>query len=222
MAGAITGAVYHVAIPGAEAGGSGNANDDVLTLTTLQDQDGKRLRIFRDSERLCQETPLNDLPAPGGWIASYRLNQITDHVGGSAVSHSMAWVHQWKLQASDCSAIEPMEWNKTLDLMLCVDQLVAADLCSAEMIYRNFQRLEDRLKGKMRASLDAAAGSFWFCFASTASGCAGLVIDPRLLKFFGEQAAQQLLTAMEPRKARREMAPRRAKKKTRDKECPTQ
>ena len=130
----------------------------------------------------------------------------------------MAWVHQWKPQTSDCSAIEPMEWNKTLDLMLCVDQLVAADLCSAEMIYRNFQRLEDRLKGKMRASLDAAAGSVWFCFASAASGCAGLVIDPRLLKFFGKQAAQQLLTTLEPRKARREMAPRRAKKKTRDKE----
>ena len=36
LAGAITGAVYHVAIPGAGAGGSGNANDDVLTLTTLQ------------------------------------------------------------------------------------------------------------------------------------------------------------------------------------------
>ena len=90
--------------------------------------------------------------------------------------------------------------------MLCVDQVDAVNLCSAELICRNLQRLEDRYKDKILSSLDGAAGSDSLCFTSTTSGYAGLLIDPKLRKFFGDQAAQQSMIAKEQRKAREERA----------------
>ena len=87
-----------------------------------------------------------------------------------------------------------------------MDELDAVNLFSAELICRNLPRLEDRFKDKILSSLDGAAGSDSLCFASTTSGYAGLLLDPKLQKFFGDQAAQQSLIAKEHRKAREERA----------------
>jgi hypothetical protein len=87
------------------------------------------------------------------------------------------------------------------------------------MIIRNLQRLEDRHKDKILAQLDASAGSDSLCFTATTSGYAGLLIDPKLQKFFGDQAAQMSLVAKEQRKAREERAlQRKSGKKDKDKD----
>ena len=55
---------------------------------------------------------------------------------------------------------------------------------------------------KMLSFSDAAAGSGSPCFTSTSFGCGGLLIDPKLLRFPQDQAAQQSLIATERRAAR--------------------
>ena len=163
--------------------------------------------------KACSTTALSDFPLPGERSTPFMLNRLADHLGGSAVAHSSSWARQCKFQPTDYPAIEHLEWSKTLDLLLCVDQLDAFNLCSAELIVRNLQRIEDRFKDKILAQLDSASGSDSLCFTSTTTGFAGLLIDPKLHKHFGDQAAQQAQIAKEQRKVREERALTRKKTK---------
>ena len=101
--------------------------------------------------------------------------------------------------------------------MLSVDQLDGFNLVSSELVCRNLQRLEERYREKLLGSSDGASGSS--VFTSTSFGVAGSLVDPKLTKFFGDQAAQEGAIAKGLRKAReeRELA-RKHKKKTKDKD----
>ena len=104
-----------------------------------------------------------------------------------------------------------MEWSKTLEYMLSIDQLDAMNSVSAELIVRNLQRLEERYREKLVGTLDVSSSSS--CFTSVFGGINGSLIDPKLSKFFGDQAAQEGLVAKEHRKAREERELLRKQKK---------
>ena len=103
--------------------------------------------------------------------------------------HSVTWARACKFQATDYPAIEHMEWSKTLEYMLPIDQLDAMNLVSAELIVSNLQRLEERYREKLVGTMDVPSCSS--CFTSVVGGINGSLIDPKLSKFFGDQAAQE-------------------------------
>ena len=107
-----------------------------------------------------------------------------------------------------------MEWSKTLEMMLTVDQLDAFNLASAELIVRNLQRIEERYKDKILGTLEDMPGSESLQFTSSSAALpGGLIIDPALTKFYGEINSQRYQRQKEERKAREERALARKPKK---------
>jgi len=202
-----------VAVPA--GGNDGNVGGgDARTLAVKKDTDGNPYRTFKDWTLAVEESDLDGFPIPGPRTVKSCSRQVADFAGGSPTAHSHLWRQACKFSITDYPAVEHMEWSKAWEAAACYDQVDGANLACVELIVRNIQRIEERYKDKVLATWDDMPGGVSLQFTSSSSAWqGGLVIDPRLSKYFNDINHSRFASMKEERKAREEREIQRKNKK---------
>lgn len=180
--------------------------DDFRTLAVSYDQEGKRHKEFRDAVKAMRQQPWPDWVVPGPctvlWCAAFMLEN-----GGSAVGHHIAFRSACRLGLDDPAMLLHSELSKIFQTALCYDQVDASNLASMELICRQLQLCEEKLKDRILGTVGSGHQEHdesWYF--TGLQNTRGVMVCPALSKWVSEQVASENSVLKERRKAREERA----------------
>ena len=202
-------AAGHGGLHAALAGGAGlppaAAGDDFRTLAVSYDQEGRRHKEFRDAVRAMRQQTWPDWVVPGPCTVLWCANHMLEN-GGSAVGHHIAFRSACRLGLDDPIMLLHSEMSKIFQTALCYDQLDASNIASLELICRQIQLCEERLKDVLLGSSGTEGPHDEGYFFTGLQNTRGVMVCPALAKWIAEQVAAENAVAKERRKAREERA----------------
>ena len=198
------GAAVPAPVGQAVAVAGGAPTGDVRVLSVLYDTTGERFRNFSDSVQYLEIIKWPDSPVKGPVTVLWccRFMKIN---GGSPSS----WHHRWqalaKVQSSEPGVQAHDAFCRTLEIMLCFDQLSLGSLASAEYVCRQIQLVEEKYKEKAGNNANTEIVQEQHLFGGHSSRT-NLCICPDLSAWIAEEMKTEAAVMKERRKAREERA----------------
>jgi len=186
------------AVPG------GSPTDDVRVLSVLYDSTGERFRNFADSIQYLEVIKWSDTPVKGPSTVLWccRFMKIN---GGSPCSWHSRWQSIAKVQNSEPGVQAHDAFCRTLEIMVCFDQLAVGALASAEYVCRQIQLVEEKYKEKAGSNANVELVQEMHLFGGHSSR-SNLCICPDLSAWIAEEMKTEAAVMKERRKAREERA----------------
>ena len=176
---------------------------DQRVLSVTYDSTGCRFRNFRDSVNLLEEVRWPDWPLgtihTTLWVCKFML----DKAGSPTLWHIM-WKQNGKLPDSDPWVFSHEAFCRILEVSITYDQLDVCALAGSELLCRQIQTIEERLKHKFVESDEAT--SSMFSLMTGANHRNALCICPALTAWVVAEAGKDVAIMKEQRKAREERA----------------
>ena len=163
----------------------------------------QRFRSFADSCIILEEVQWPDNPVKGPCSVVWCCRFIKENAGTPNQWH-LRWMGLCKLQSSDGGVALHEVACRTLELMLCYDQLSLGTLASAEYLCRQIQIQEHRWRERALGQMGELhlESNLW----SGQLNRANLCIAPQLQEWVAEESRKESAVLKEQRKAREERA----------------
>ena len=161
---------------------------------------GQRFRPFRDALLLTEQVQFPDWPVPGVQTARWCMQFVSSKAGSPTAWHQM-WKSNGRLQDTDPLVLFHESQCRIAEVAACYDQADAGSLACLELVYRQIQVIEEKLKHKFTDEHDA---NLDYYLMSGSSSRSHLCICPALSEWIAEEAKKETAVMKERRKAREE------------------
>jgi hypothetical protein len=171
-------------------------------MSVKYDQAGERYREFSEALPLLETIAWADSPVKGPntvlWVCRFMKEN-----GGTPSGWHSKWVSLMKLQATDAGVHAHEIGCKTLEIMICFDQLQVGSLAAAEFCARQIQLVEEKYRdrGVPKDSLELVSEAALF---SGARSKTTICVCPTLSEWIAEEMRKEAAIMKERRKAREE------------------
>ena len=179
-----------------------NARVDARILSVQFDNQGHRYRSFRDATMLAENVKWEDWPVPGGiltvvWCMQFMLNRA-----GSPTAWHALWRSLGRLNEQDYLVQFHDSLCQIVETAACYDQLDCPALASMELVYRQIQICEERLKEKF--SNQNSESSYEIHLMAGTACKSQLCVCPALSAWMSVELSKRSAIDKERRKAREE------------------
>jgi hypothetical protein len=179
----------------------GVSSGDLRTLSVVYDNLGERRRRFEDAVQFLETVEFSDSPVKGPATVLWCCRFISQH-GGTPSGWHARWVSIVKMQHTDPYVQIHEMCLRTVEIMLCFDQLAASCLASAEYLMCQVQMVEERYRDKAQgAANDSTVEAHLFSGTANRSG---LCVAPQLTEWIANGLKGEAAILKERRKAREE------------------
>ena len=178
------------------------SSGDVRIMSVRCDVVGERYREFSEAVHLLETVVLADSPVKGPNAILWVCRFIKEHGGTPSGWHSK-WVSLMKLQPTDAGVHVHEIGCKTLEIMICFDQLQVGSLAAAEFCARQIQLVEEKYRdrGVPKDSLELVSEAALF---SGSRSRTTICVCPALSEWIAEEMRKEAAVMKERRKAREE------------------
>lgn len=175
---------------------------DIRVLSVLYDNNGERFREYGDAIQFLDEVVWPDSPVKGPSTVLWCLKFMKTY-GGTPLGWHTKWKGLARLQDSDAGVNLHEASCRTLEVMVCFDQLNVAALAASEVLCRNLQLVEERWKEKVVGQSDGGVMQDAHIFTGQQTR-GTLCICPKLSEWVAEELKKESAVLKERRKAREE------------------
>ena len=193
-------------------GGEEEDGGDARTLAIERSRGGGRVRDFKNTADVLQESSWLDWPVDGPRTALWCIRFIATHYGTPLVRHGR-FMTEGKLQYHDPGCSQHQVGCQILQHALAYDQLEIGQLACMEVLCRSLQLIELKHKDKFIPSLGAGDPNEDFHLYMGLSQTRGvLMVSPALERHVGEELKVEFKASESRRKAHEERQLRKTKK----------
>ena len=174
---------------------------DVRILSVLYETTGERFRDFAAAVQILESIEWSDSPVRGPCTVLWVVRFMKQH-GGTPSGWHQRWMVNCRLQTTDSGVALHEHFCKTLEIMVCFDQLAVGALASAEYCCRQIQMVEERWRERVAGATDDLTAEATLFSGAFSRGT--ICVCPALQAWIAEELKKESAVAKERRKAREE------------------